>query len=134
MPNALYDFGRENFLSGQINWLTDNIKVSLIDTDDYTIDLQNHEFFSSIPSAAIIATATLENKTSDAGIADADDILFTSVVGDVAEALVIWKDTGLSTTSPLIAYMDAASGLPIVPNGGDITIQWDNGTNRIFKL
>jgi hypothetical protein len=24
--------------------------------------------------------------------------------------------------------------LPVTPNGGDITIQWDNTTNKIFKL
>lgn len=26
------------------------------------------------------------------------------------------------------------SGLPVTPNGGSITIAWDNGANRIFKL
>jgi hypothetical protein len=26
------------------------------------------------------------------------------------------------------------SGLPVVPNGGNITVTWDNGTNRIFKV
>lgn len=28
----------------------------------------------------------------------------------------------------------SGSGLPVTPNGGDITVAWDNGTNRIFKL
>jgi len=27
-----------------------------------------------------------------------------------------------------------SSGLPVTPNGGSITITWDNGANRIFKL
>jgi hypothetical protein len=31
-------------------------------------------------------------------------------------------------------YIDAATGLPLTPNGGDVTIQWDNGANKIFKL
>jgi len=30
--------------------------------------------------------------------------------------------------------MDTATGLPITPNGGDIIITWDNGTNRILRL
>lgn len=36
-------------------------------------------------------------------------------------AIVIVKDTGTEATSPLIAYIDTATGLPIAPNGGDIT-------------
>jgi hypothetical protein len=38
------------------------------------------------------------------------------------------------TDEPLIAYIDTATGLPVTPNGGDITIAWDSGANRIFKL
>ena len=33
---------------------------------------------------------------------------------------MIYKDTGSEATSPLIAYIDTATGLPITPNGGDI--------------
>ena len=48
-------------------------------------------------------------------------------------ALVIYKDGAPGT--PLIAYLDtAASGLPVTPNSGDISITWSNGTNKIFKL
>jgi hypothetical protein len=47
---------------------------------------------------------------------------------------VIYKDTGTAATSPLIAYIDTATGLPVTPNGGDITVTWDNGSNKIFKL
>jgi hypothetical protein len=41
------------------------------------------------------------------------------------EALVIYKDTGSSATSPLIAYIDTGTNLPASPNGGDITIQYN---------
>ncbi len=34
----------------------------------------------------------------------------------------------------LVAYIDSATGLPVIPNGGDITITWDSGANRIFAL
>ena len=59
---------------------------------------------------------------------------FTSVSGPSIEAIVIYKDTGSEATSPLIAYIDTATGLPITPNGGDIIVTWDNGANRIFKV
>ena len=56
------------------------------------------------------------------------------MTGDPSEALLIYKDTGTEATSPLIAYIDTATGLPVTPNGGNITVTWDNGTNKIFKL
>jgi hypothetical protein len=33
-----------------------------------------------------------------------------------------------------IVVIDTATGLPFTPTGGDVSIVWDNGTNRIFKL
>jgi hypothetical protein len=40
----------------------------------------------------------------------------------------------VASSSPLICIFDTATNLPVTPNGGDITIQFDNGTNKIFKL
>jgi hypothetical protein len=49
-------------------------------------------------------------------------VTFTAVTGDVSEAVILYKDTGVAATSPLIAYIDTATGLPVTPNGGDITV------------
>lgn len=135
MANALYDKGRESFLKGEISWSGDSIKAALVDTATYTADLANDQFLSDIPSGERVATsANLTNKTTVAGVADADDITYTSVSGDQSEALVIYQDTGTPSTSRLIAYIDSATGLPVTPNGGDIQVQWDNGASKIFKL
>lgn len=134
MANALYDKGRDHFLNGNIDWVNDTIAAILVDTDDYTVDLVNDEFLTSVPAGARVATGTLSSKSSTAGIADAADLTLPSVSGDVSEAIVLYKNTGVEGTSNLIAYIDTASGLPVTPNGGDITITWDNGTNKIFKL
>ena len=135
MANGLYDKARQKFLDGSISWSSDNIKIVLVDAADYTVSLSTHEFLSDIPSGARVATSdNLSNKTSTSGIADADNVTFTAVTGDPSEAIVIYKDTTNAATSPLIAYIDTATGLPVTPNGGDITITWDNGTNKIFKL
>jgi hypothetical protein len=56
------------------------------------------------------------------------------VTGATVEALVLYKDTGTEATSPLILYLDTATGLPFTPNSGDVTISWDNGNSRIFKI
>lgn len=135
MANALYDKGRQRFLEGSFNWLTDTIKTLMVDTGAYTPNLSVHEFLSDISSGARITTpVTLTSKATTGGAADAADVTFTSVSGASIEAIVIYKDTGVEATSPLIAYIDTATGLPITPNGGDIIVTWDNGPNKIFKL
>ena len=133
MANTLYDLGRQAFLDGDIDWTNDTIKVALVDTGTYTFS-QSHQYHSSISSAVVGTAVTLSSKTSTSGVADAADAAFTAVSGSTVEALVIYKDTGSSATSPLIAYIDTATGLPATPNGGDITVTWDNGANKIFKL
>lgn len=138
MANALYALYRQKCLEGgssRVVWLTDDIKAVLVDTGAYTPNLATHEFLSDIPGGARIATsANLSNKTSTAGTADADDVTFTAVTGATIEAVVLYKDTGSAATSPLIAYIDTATGLPVTPGGGDIVIRWSAGTNRIFTL
>jgi len=135
MANALYDLGRQAFLDGSISWSSDNIKVILVDTALYTVNLTTDQFLSIIAGGAIVATSSnLSGKTSTFGVADASDVTFTAVSGATVEACVIYKDTGVAATSPLIAYIDTATGLPVTPGGGDIIIQWSNGASKIFKL
>ncbi|WP_409428372.1 hypothetical protein [Mycobacterium sp. SMC-11] len=135
MTSFVYDKAREKFLNGGINWTTDTIKAVLV-TAAYSQDAATHEFLSSITSGnRLSVSAELTSKTSTAGVADAADAVFAAVSGSQGVAVVLYKDTGTDTTSPLIAYIDqATAGLPVTPNGGDINCVWDNGANKIFKL
>ncbi|MEA3401109.1 MAG: hypothetical protein U9R79_07695 [Armatimonadota bacterium] len=137
MANALFDYGRDEFLKGNIDWINDTINVILVDEGDDVPDPATDQNLEDILAAARVATGTLDNTaapTTD-GVADADDEVLSAVSGDESESLVIYKDTGAEATSTLIAYIDTAGGtLPVTPNGGDITIEWDSGANRIFKL
>lgn len=122
MANTLYDYCRQRFLESQINWMTDTIKVILVSTSAYTPQTAVHQYLADIPvSARIAGPVTLTAKATTGGAADAADCTFTSVSGATINAIVIYKDTGTEATSPLIAYIDTATGLPITPNGGDIT-------------
>lgn len=136
MANGLYDAARAAFLNADIDWTNDDIRAILIDTASYTVNLSTHDFLDDIPGGARVATSSaLSGKTSAAGVADANDVTFSAVSGATVEAVVIYKHTGTESTSNLIAYMDTGmTGLPVTPNGGDITVQWANTTNRIFKL
>lgn len=121
MASAVYPKGLENFAAGNIDWDADTIKVTLIDTADYTYS-SSHDAINDVAGAARVASATLTSKTNTNGTLDAADATLTSVTGDVSEALIIWKDSGVEASSWLIAYIDSYSGFPITPNGGNITI------------
>lgn len=135
MANTLYDYARQRFLEAQINWMTDTIKVILVDTGAYSVNTQSHQYLSDVSSSARVAgPVTLTSKSTTGGAANAADVTFTSVSGPSIEAIIIYSDTGSEATSPLIAYIDTATGLPITPNGGDVIVTWDRGTNKIFKV
>lgn len=94
----------------------------------------------------------------DGGVADGANITFVGIAASSVaansgniHAFIIYYQTvagGLYSGpfSPLVAFFDQATNMTnaevtsvatgdgITPNGGDITIQWDNGANRIFKL
>ena len=133
MANALYSLAKELFLNGDLDWATHDIKCVLVDTAAYAVNLTTDNFLDDIPGGDRIATSSnLGSKTSTLGVADAGNVTFSAVTGDQSEALVIYRDTGAAGTSPLIAYIDTATGLPVTPNGGDITVEWH--ASGIFAL
>lgn len=135
MANALYDKGREGFLDGSIDWDTNNIKLVFVDEADDTIDLAVDDNLDDRAVASRVATSgNFAGKTVTNGVADADDVTIATVTGDQFESIDIYKDTGTESTSRLICNIDTATGLPATPSGGDITVRWDSGSNRIFRL
>jgi hypothetical protein len=134
MANALYTKGKEALLDGSVSLSADTIKVVLVGSG-YTVNLTTDEFLSDIPSGQIIATSgALSGKTETSGIFDASNAVLGAVSGSAVDFLVIYKDTGTSTTSRLLAYIDTATGLPLTPSGGSVTIAWDTGTSKIFQI
>lgn len=59
---------------------------------------------------------------------------FTSVSGSTITQFVVYNDTGTAATSELIALYDTATGLPCVPNGGNITLQWAEAPNFVLAF
>ena len=134
MANAHYVKGKEKILSGTVNYPTDTVKVALV-KNTYPQNLATDEFFGPISAYVVGTPQTLANKSVVAGAFDADDVTFLAVTaGDTLEGVVIYKDTGVAGTSPLLHYIDTITGFPLATNGGDITVQWDNGISKIFSL
>jgi hypothetical protein len=122
MASQLYPLGKKAILDGDIDFLVDNIKVLGIDTADETYNAAD-QFHSNITGAGIVFTSgNLAGKTTTAGVFDANDITIAAVTGDTIEALVLYKDTGTSSTSALIAWFDIST---FTPNGSDATVVWN---------
>jgi hypothetical protein len=137
MASALYPLAKQSFLSQNpsIDLDTDTIKVALVNlSTDYTYS-SAHQFKSSVTSYSGTTDQTLGTISISLGVFDAADVTFTAVAVSgtkTVAALVIYKDTGVAGTSPLIAYIDGFTA--VTPNGGNITITWDNGASKIFAL
>jgi hypothetical protein len=99
---------------------------------------QAANFLSDISSAVWRARGTyLTTKTNASGIADADDtrlVAVGSAGSGTAHAIILVNETGASQTSYLGAHIGTCAGLPFLPNGGDIDIEWDSGAAKIFQL
>lgn len=140
---GLFDAGREGFLDGTIDWDTAVIKAVLV--RNWTPDRAVSKWMSDMTGT--IATngtsAAFTSKTKTAGVAGAAAVTWTAVGSSVSDHyIVIYQASAVTggadvatSAQRLIAHIDGtgANGLPVHPNGNDITVTWDT-VNGIFKL
>ncbi len=114
-----------------IDWDTDNMDASLLDEDDSGAITTSTVDYDELDAATVVATGNLASITIGSvgvGVVDAADLVFSSVTGDDADWLALWKNSGSPATSPVaIGFDSATTGIPVSPNGGDITAQWAAG-------
>lgn len=131
MANAIYPKYKQSLLAGDTladldnDTATDGVYVALVDTGTYTFS-SAHQFYSDL--TGIVGTdQRITAPTVTNGLLDGADVTFSSVSGNSVEALVIYrKNSGANTTWRLVAYIDTGvTGLPVTPNGGNITITWN---------
>lgn len=133
MASTLQATGKKAFLDGGVALLTDTIKVALIN-NSYTYS-SAHDFYDDVSANVIGTDQTLGTKDTTGGVFDAADPTWTAVAGgSTVQGFWIYKDTGTPATSTLIFWSDTYTNLPFATNGGDITIQFDSGANKIFAL
>lgn len=142
MANGLFTSFRNGILGShatRVDLDADTVSAIFVDHADDTPVLATDDFMDDIASAAQVPAFTsgpaLASKTIGtvaAGVFDAADTTFSTLSGDASESLVIFKDTGTDTTSDLIAFWDTATGLPLTPNGGDVTVTWN--ASGIFQV
>lgn len=132
MASVIYNSFKKFIMDGSIDLENDTIKVALV-TSSYTPDIDAHDYFNDITNEVsgtgyTAGGATLANKTvtqdntDDKGVFDADDVTWTNST-ITARGAVIYKSTGMDTTSHLIAYIDFGSDK--ISTAGTFAIQWN---------
>ena len=141
MANAVYPIYKTALLAASANVSLDNDTTAdgpycaLVDTGVYTYSAA-HDFYSDL--SGIVGTDQRITSptvgTVSEGTFDGADLTFSSVTGNSVEALVIYRhNSGANTTWRLVLYLDTGvTGLPVTPNGGDITVTWN--ASGIFTI
>ena len=132
MANAVYPEYKEFLLTAaanvslNVNDATDGPFVALIDGADYTFNTA-HDFYNDAVAGEVGTPQRIANPTCANGTFDGDNVTFTAVTGDPVEILIVYRhNSGANSTWKLVLYLDASvTGLPVTPNGGDISITWD---------
>jgi len=126
VASQLYPKGAENILEGNAQFGTHNFKVLF-----YSGSFNSaHEFHSDLTGASIIATSgNLASVVATNGVVNANDITITAVTGSAFTHVILFRDTGTSATSPLIAIFDVAS---FTPTGGDVNVVFH--TSGLFSI
>ena len=139
MANALYPKWKEALMADSANAPltgsgTSGLFCALVDTGVYTYN-PAHQFYSPSLTGITGTDQEITAVTTALGVVDGNNVTFTAVAaGPNLEALVLYrKNTGANTTWLLVAYLDTlVTGLPVTPNGGDITVTWS--ASGIFAL
>jgi hypothetical protein len=136
VANRPYLLGIQHFSQGDIDYISHAIEIVLT-ASGYTANTSasGDEFLSAIVSGNRVATSgALTTKTNVGGVLDADDVVFSSVSGSTVTQYEMFWASGTDSTSYLMWQWDTATNLPMVPNGGNITIQWAGAPNYITSL
>jgi hypothetical protein len=136
MANALFPLFKQTLLSGGPNLTTDTINAALV-SNAATFNSAN-QFWSSYSANVVGTPQAIGSKTVTSGVFNGAGVTYTAVAaGSTVGAIVIYDGSpSTDATRPLIAWIDTGSGgsISVVTNGGNITITWDSGANKIFAL
>lgn len=139
MADAFYQVFRNAILGQVVHSLpdlnTDDVRIVLYDEGTDALNLADEDLADITAGARIAVSAAVGSPTVGTvavGTFDHANVTFTAVSGASVESLTYYKHTGTDSTSPLICNIDSATGLPVTPNGGDIT--WAPHANGVFQI
>jgi hypothetical protein len=139
VADAFYQVFRNAILGQVVHSLpdlnTDDVRIVLYDEGTDALNLADEDLADITAGARIAVSAAVGSPTVGTvavGTFDHANVTFTAVSGASVESLTYYKNSGTDSTSPLICNIDSATGLPVTPNGGDIT--WAPHANGVFQI
>ena len=140
MADAFYEEFRNGMFGGgvhaQPDLTTNDIRVALRDEGASALNLATQIDLADISAGHVATSGVLASKTvgtAGVGAFDHDDVTFSAVSGASCESLDYYDfQTATASTSPNICNLDSATGLPVTPNGGDIT--WSPAAGGVFQI
>jgi hypothetical protein len=136
MSNFIYGKTKESLLKGEINLISNQLKILLVD-NTYTPSQNVHQYVSDVLSTSIKDRSdALLNVSVTLGVLDADDLIMSNYPGPAFNAVIGYQVGSSDANSRLIFYVDTATGLPFTgaSSTSPVTIIWDNGANKIIAL
>lgn len=137
MANSVYGKAKENILNGNIDFSSSQYKVLLVKKALYTIDINEDENVSDIPSAAIVTRSfPISNTTNTLGVIDGDDLIISLNSNQSFDAVVFYQNGTSDANSKLIFYVDTAEGLPYPGSLQQVSVNivWSNNSVKILSL
>lgn len=147
MANFVYNTAAKEIFDQSLDLLVDTIKVGLststhtADRDDDTLDDGTASDFSSgelsgtgytagfngAGRKTLASKAIVVDKTNDRAEFDAADLTWTGLAGAAGTIanIELFKEITNDASSRAIAHIDTGTGLPLIPNGGDVTVAWN---------
>ncbi len=137
MANAVYPLWKQTVIQAGANSSlagsgTTGTFCSLVNTADHSYS-SSDQYFSAF-SGTVGTDQEITTKSYTTGTFSGANLTYTSVTGSTVSALVFYvKNSGASSTWQLFLYLDTSqTGLPLTPNGGNITITWSG--SGIFTI
>lgn len=125
----------------RFDWVTDTIKVALT-TSTYAVSQDNDDFYADVTNELATATgytaggvtlgtkSTVYDSASNTNRLIAASASWTFSASKTMRYAVIYKDTGVAATSPLLGYVDFGSDQT---SSGTFTINWD-ATDGVLRM
>jgi len=142
---------KEELMEAGFDLVNDTVRVALVsdntsysfspDSDTFVGDVLDggttaQEFQGSGYSRQTLTNVTVtQDDADDEGVADADDVTFSSLDGDTIQAVLVYKQVGGDDATPgddpIISVFDddtagSLADLPLNTNGGDVTLAFSS--------
>lgn len=131
MVSTLYTRAKQLFLTGALDLTTATLKAVLVSAN--YVPSTGHLSLVDLPTNARLAEAVSVTGVSvEDGVFDADDLTFYAVEGPAIVGAVVYRDTGVESTSTLVVCCSLSA--PVTPTGSSVVLRWNNGATKIFSL